>query len=381
MTRVLELLVSLLIVATLVVVVGLLLPSHGHIERSIEVSSPLRQIYDSVNTLRRFPEWSPERRLDPLMQMEYSGQRTGVGAKVTYSGNESVGNGSLEIIASDEDSQVKMDVQNNFVGENKTYTITLNPSESGKTTRIVWAYDVDYGMNLLWRYAGLYIHGKPDATIQTAVGNMSNMLATFPNVDYKDQTIDLVEVTGVPLIVMSTKAPRTLDEVEEATLQAVAKIEAFLGTSGLTRTGPTRTITSNWGDDNYAFDVAVPVDSNTFTVDGQTYTIAPPVVSETIDPGITEKPPERAMGDIDDDGYMVLGDGLRATISYSGLVLTTEYTGSPAALPLLRLQEKAYAETHGYLYSEMNGGRFWDEVIATDEEGVSTFKVNLPVEP
>jgi hypothetical protein len=381
MTRVLELLVSLLIVAALVVVVGLLLPSHGHIERSVEVSSPLRQIYDSVNTLRRFPEWSPERRLDPLLRMEYSGERNGVGAKVSYSGNESVGNGSLEISASDEDSQVKMDVENNFVGENKTYTITLNPSESGKTTRIVWAYDVDYGMNLLWRYAGLYIHGKPDATIQTAVANMSNMLATFPNVDYKDQPIDRVEVTGVPVIVVSTKAPRTLDEVEEATLQAVAKIEAFLTKAGLNRTGPVRTVTSNWGDENYAFDIEIPVDSNTFTLDGQTYTIVPPVVSDTIDPGMTEKPPEKTLGDIDEDGYMIIGDGLRATISYTGLALVTEYTGSPAALPLLRLQEKAYAETHGYLYSEMNGGRFWDEIVATDEEGVSTFKVYLPVEP
>ena len=381
MTRVLELLVSLLIVAALVVIVGVLLPSQGHIERSIEVSSPLRQIYDSVNTLRRFPEWSPERRLDPMLRMEYSGPRTGVGAKVSYSGNESVGDGSLTIVSSDEDSQVKMDVENNFVGENKTYTITLNPSESGKTTRIVWAYDVDYGWNLLWRYAGLYIHGKPDATIQTAVGNMSNMLATFPNVDYKDQPIELVEVTGVPVLVVSTKAPRTLDEVEEATLQAVTKIEAVMAKAGLNKAGPVRTITSNWGDDNYAFDVAIPVDSATITLDDQTYTVTAPVISETTDMSLTEKPPEVQVGDIDADGYMVLGDGVRATVSYTGLALTTEYTGSPAALPLLRLQEKAYAETHGYLYSEMNGGRFWDEVIATDEEGVSTFKVYLPVEP
>ena len=55
MTRVLELLVSLLIVFVLVVVVGVLLPAHGHIERTVEVSSPLRQIFDSVNTFRRFP--------------------------------------------------------------------------------------------------------------------------------------------------------------------------------------------------------------------------------------------------------------------------------------------------------------------------------------
>lgn len=382
MTRVLELLVSLLIVAVLIVVIGLLLPSHGHVERQTEVSSPLRQIFDSVNTLRRFPEWSPERRLDPQLHMEYSGPRTGVGASVSYRGNELVGDGKLTISASDEDSQVKMDVVNNFAGENKTYTITLNPSENGKTTKIVWAYDVDYGWDLMWRYAGLYIHGKPDATVQTAVANMANMLASFPNVDYKDQDIEVTEVTGVPVLVLSTKSPRTLDEVDEATAQAVAKIEAVMKKAGLTQAGPVRTVTSNWGDDNYAFDVSIPVDSATFTMNGQTYTITAPVVSDTVEDDMGEaKPAELKTGDHDEDGYLVVDDGVRAKISYSGLALTTEYTGSPAALPLLRLQEKAFAETHGYLYSEMNGGRFWNEVSATAEDGTQTFKVYLPIEP
>ena len=139
MTRVLELLVSLLIVAALVVGVGALLPDHGHVERTVEVSSPVRQIFDAANTLRRFPEWSPERRLDPQLHMTYDGKRNGPGAVVNWNGNETVGKGKLEIVSSDEDSQVRMAVENDFTGTNKFYTITLNPSENGKTTKIVWA--------------------------------------------------------------------------------------------------------------------------------------------------------------------------------------------------------------------------------------------------
>jgi hypothetical protein len=208
------------------------------------------------------------------------------------------------------------------------------------------------------------------------------MLASFPNVDYKDQDIQEVEVVGVPVLVVSTKAPRTLDEVEDATLTAVARIEAVMEKAGLTQTGPVRTVTTNWGDDNYVFDVSVPVDSATFTLDGNEYTIKAPVLSDTVEDILEEEDAEPlALGDYDEDGYLIIEDGVRAKISYSGRALVTEYSGSPAALPLLRLQLKAFSETHGYLYSEMGGGRFWDEVVETSEDGEETFKVTLPVEP
>lgn len=381
MTRVLELLVSLLIVAALIVIVGVLLPSHGHVERSVVVSNPVRQIYDSVNTLRRFPEWSPQRRLDPKLFMEYEGVRSGPGATVKWRGNETVGNGSLSIVSSEPDSQVKMALEDDSAGTNKTYTITLEPSENKKTTRIVWAYDVDYGWDLAARYAGLYIHGKPDATVQTAVANISSMLAAFPNVDYKDQEIKEEDVAAVPMLFVSTKAPRSLDEVEMATTDAVTKIQAFMAKVGLNQAGPVRTITSNWGDQNYAFDVAIPVDKASVTIDGAFYEITQPQVSDVAEGFVGDKSmDELKAGERDDNGHLYLADGIRATLSYAGKALVTEYSGSAAALPLLRLQEKAFAETHGYLYSEMNGGRFWDEVVSTDEEGMNTFKVYLPIE-
>lgn len=383
MTRVLELLVSLIIVAALVVVVGVLLPSHGRIERSVEVSNPVRQIYDSVNTLRRFPEWSAERRMDPRLNIEYFGPRSGVDAGVNWSGNETVGKGSVKILSTDEDSQVKMAVEDAFSGENKTYTIRLEPAQNAKTTRIFWSYDVDYGWNLLWRYAGLYIHGKPDAMLQTSLANLSSMLATVPNADYKDQDIQPAEVTGVPMLLVSTKAPRTLDEVAEATDQAVARVQAVMKKAGLNQAGPVRTYTTNWGDENYVFDVAIPVDSATFQLDNNSYTIAAAPESSDTDDDLDDEESTKTfnVGDRDDHGNLVLEDSVRATISYSGLALVTEYTGSPAVLPLLRLYEKAYSDTHGYQYSEMGNGRFWDEISATNEDGEATYKVYLPVDP
>jgi uncharacterized protein YndB with AHSA1/START domain len=382
MTRVLEVLVSLLIVFALAVVVGVLLPAHGHVERTVEVSSPLRQIYDSVNTFRRFPEWSALRRFDPQTKMNFEGPEAGKGARVKWSSaTPQVGDGSLEIAQSDQDSKVTMSIDNNWSGENKTYTVTLVPSQNGKTVNINWAYDADYGWNLIWRYAGLYIHGDPASQIALNLSNIAAMLASFPTVDYKDQKIDIMDVTAKPVLLVATKAKRSLEDVADATDTAVKQIEAAMKKTGLTAAGPVMTITTNWGEEDYAFSVAVPVDATTLTLDKQQYTIETPAPKASStgdeDENVTFKP-----GDKDNDGLLVIDDKVRAALWYQGKALVTEYTGSPAALPLLRLMEKAYAETHGYPYAEMGEGRFWDEKTSAPDaaEDQQTFKVYLPIQ-
>jgi uncharacterized protein YndB with AHSA1/START domain len=382
MTRVLELLVSLVITFALVLIVGVLLPAHGHIERHVEVSSPLRQIFDSVDTFRRFPEWSALRRFDPQTRMTLEGPESGQGARVKWSSTvQQVGDGSLEISSSEQDSKTTMTLDNAWSGENKAYTITLVPAQNGKTVTINWAYDVDYGWNLIWRYTGLYINGDPATQIQLNLSNIAAMLASFPNVDYKDVKIDVTDVTARPVLLVATKAKRSLEEVAYATDDAMKLIEAAMKKTGLTAAGPRMTITTNWGEEDYAFSVAQPVDATTFTMDKQQYTIETPAPKPSStgdeDENVTFKP-----GDKDDEGMLVIDDKVRAALWYQGKSLVTEYTGSPAQLPLLRLMEKAYAETHGYPYAEMAEGRFWDELTSAPDaaEDQQSFKVYLPIQ-
>lgn len=388
MIRIFEVLVALLIVFVLAVVVGVLLPSHGHVERTVEVSSPLRQVYDSVNTFRRYPQWSGLRSFDPNVQMTLAGPEAGPGAKVNWtSSSPKVGSGSLTIVSTEQDSKVDIKVENDWAGENKTYTVTLLPQPNGKTIKINVAYDVDYGWNLMWRFAGLYINGDPSAILQSSLNNLSAMLAGFPNTDYKDQDIRVVEVVGKPMLLVETSAPRSLDDVSIATEAALNQIYDTMTKIGLEAAGPITTITSNWGEEEYDFIVAVPVSSNTFTVADQTYTIEPPVVKSVLDEPEEEEevegePAPLATGQRDDSGFLVVDGNVRAAVWYGGRALYTEYTGSPAALPLLRLNQKAYAETHGYKYSEYGLGRFWDEMVSPSDvmEGEQTFRVYLPIQ-
>jgi hypothetical protein len=383
MIRIFEVLIALLIVFLLAVLVGVVLPDHGHVERAVEVPSPVRQVYDSVNSFRRFPQWNGMRAFDPNLKMAVSGPETGVGAKASWtSSSPKVRDGSLTITKTEQDKSVEMTLDNDWIGTNKTYAIELIPAANGKTVKIVESYDVDYGWNLVWRYGGLYINGEPSAIVQGGLASLSQMLAGFPNTDYKDQKIDVVNVESKPVFLVQTKAKRSLDEVADATATAMTEIDAALKKVGLTAAGPRMTITTEWGEEDYTFSVAVPVSAASFTLEDQTYNIETPVPNQS-DEGVDEngQPKVYAPGEKDAKGMLVVDGNVRAALWYGGTALYTEYTGSPAQLPLLRLNQKAYAETHGYRYSEGGTGRFYDELVSPPDTPVDEeiYRIYLPI--
>ncbi len=206
-------------------------------------------------------------------------------------------------------------------------------------------YDVDYGWDLVARYSGMYLEGDPATQINYQLTSLQSMIATFPNVDYKDQAIALQDVTAKPILFVSTTAKRTLDDVSDATDKAMVLLQAAIKKDKLTAAGPRITITTNWGDENYDFDIALPVDHTDVAV----------------------------------------SDPVKVGQSYAGKALMTAFTGSPAQLPLMRLMLKAYAYTHGYVFDESSegNGRFYDELTNADaraSEDAQSFNVYLPIQ-
>ena len=343
MIRLLEVIVALVIVAVLGVLFGVALPDHRHIERSTEVSSPVRQIYDVINGFHSYPSWTALRSYDPKVQLNLIGPDQGNGSSVNWvSGDVRLESGSYTITNAQQDKSVDWDIVNNWRGENKKFVIEINPKPNGKTVTIKMGFDVDYGWDLMGRYSGMYLEGDPATQIQIHLQRLQDMLATFPNVDYKDTQIDLKEVESKPILFVSTTAKRTLDEVADATDKAVTAIQAVVKKNRINVTGPRITVTTNWGDENYDFDVALPVDRS--------------------------------------DGA---ADPVKAGTTYAGKALVTSFTGSPAQLPLSRLMLKAYAETHGYAIDESGEGpgRAYDELTSASNapEDEQSFNVYLPV--
>jgi len=350
MTRLIEILISLAIVAVLFLAVGVVLPSSRHIRESVETNRKLTIVYDTLNSFKRFKAWNVLALRDPRMEIKLSGPDTGVGARLDYvSNNKSlgVGSGSWEITASEPKKRIAVAIENNERGNNKRSEFLLKPTgRSGRNVEITQTYDVDYGWNLIGRYGGLYVSRHVGDGMQLSLSRLSNMLASVPNVDYavkgsKLAGLAVIERPAEHLLVVSAGSIERNNEKIKASMKGNMEwIKRTMDASGLVATGPMRIVSTELGSDTYTFDIVQPVrkgggasadDSDADAEDAEDSEAAPA-------PLATDETP--------------LSVKLQGPVKYVQTkptrTATGSYTGFMAELDNVRNAVRAWALTQGY---------------------------------
>ncbi len=386
MMRVFEFLVALVIVAALGVLAAVVMPGSGHVERQLVIGKDMRQVYDVLDNFRRLPDYSVLRSLDKDVQFNFSGKAYGPGAEISWvSTDPKLGNGGLTIASATPefdkiDSNTKgasivWNLDNSWRGLDKHFTLDLERKGSrGQLTQVTWSYDVSYGWNLINRFANLYIHGDPDTFIQFSLNNLQNVLAGVPNIDYS-QLIPYIEQTQpTPVLLVSTSIERKdgLEALDDAVAKAITEIQAAAKKLGVNVTGPRVLITTNYGDQTYTFDVALPIDSSTLTVNGQSEQLTaatPPALDASAAPAEASTAAavadNVAVGGRDRFGRLVVDGNVRATLAFGGAALKGVWNGTFAGVPQTRDMLKAYAQTHGYKFDDVVNRAY--DIVVTPE--------------
>lgn len=398
MMRVLEFIVALIIVAVLGVVVGVIMPSSGHVERSLVFGKDMRQVYDILNNFRRFQDYASLRQQDPGIQFKLSGKDYGPGSEISWTSTQAgIGEGKLTIARAEpefykvdntvNEAQIIWNLDNGWRGQDKHFTLDLERQGSRhQLTKVTWSYDVAYGFNLVNRYSNLYIHGAPDSMIQTSLGNLQNVLAAVPNIDYGPLVPYVRQTQPTPVLLVSTSIQRSggLAALDEATATAVKQIQDAAKKLGVNVVGPRIIFTTNYGDQTYTFDVALPIDATSLTVAGQSQELTapqPPKLGEE-DPAEAASAPAGASstaaakpagpqpGDHDRWGRLIVDANVRATLAFGEPSLVGVWNGTAAGVPQTREMLKAYAQTHGYTFDEVTH-RLYDIEVQPESKDAS----------
>lgn len=107
------------------------------IERSITIQASPSAVFEQVNDLHLFQNWSPWAKLDPTMKTVFAGPEKGEGATYGWVGNDDVGEGKMTIVKSLPPSMVtiKLEFLKPMAATNETI-FSIEPSALG--TRVNW---------------------------------------------------------------------------------------------------------------------------------------------------------------------------------------------------------------------------------------------------
>lgn len=265
MTRLIEILISLAIVAALFLLIGIVLPSSRFLAEKIETNRKITIVYDTLNNFSRFKDWNAVPQRDPKMQVKISGPAAGVGATYEYDSKE-IGKGSWKIVDSVPNERIAIQIEDERRGHDKRTEFKLkNTGKNNRNVEITQTYKVNYGWDIFGRYAGLYVRSHVGDDMKFGLGKLSNMLASIPNVDYTvyGDRLSGLQVTDIPgehLLVVSAGTLELKDEVLTRSMKANMEwINRAMAANGLVAAGPMRIITTEQGRDKYTFDVAQPV--------------------------------------------------------------------------------------------------------------------------
>lgn len=117
-------------------------PDTIHVERSLVMQGTPAHVLPYGNDFTKFVTWIPWTELDPSQKTEYSDPPAGVGAWYTWSGNDDVGSGRMELLSVEPNAVThKLEFIEPFASSAQS-TLSMKPAGEGKV-EVTWGFDQD----------------------------------------------------------------------------------------------------------------------------------------------------------------------------------------------------------------------------------------------
>jgi hypothetical protein len=171
--------ITLVGIIVLAVLIAYLLPRHLHVERSAVITASPEVVFEQVNVLKNWEKWSPWHRIDPEMEIIYTGPESGEGAVYAWSSiDPSAWQGKLTITESIPHSLITTEID--FVDQGTaTSQYTFRPVEDG--TLLTWSMDTDMGNNPVARYFGLFMDKLLGKDFEKGLQNIQEVVNSIPD--------------------------------------------------------------------------------------------------------------------------------------------------------------------------------------------------------
>lgn len=161
--------IIILAVVAILMIGSVFIPSQVHIERNITIDAPKEMIFQQVNNLQNWTQWSPWL-AGSSSQME--GPDSGVGAAIRFRCGEDTARATrLTITKSDPFEFVEMEVEQKKYSGKSIFKFEELP----EGVRAIWTINADMGKKPFRKYYGLFLDKIVGREIEESLINLKNL--------------------------------------------------------------------------------------------------------------------------------------------------------------------------------------------------------------
>lgn len=244
------------VLIVLILLAGLFLPQKAHVESSIMIHANPDIIFDQVNDLRSWENWSPWTTEDTTMKITFGNKTEGTGATYSWKSLHS-GNGSLVISKSDPYTFIQTEL--NFHSAGKAYS-PWKFEQEGKFTKVTWAYD-NPELSYLERYFVVLFRKNMLKLLHKGLVGLKSTSEKL-----RLSRVSEVSVVNIPeRNVMAVRDSADKADFIAAVNKTTAKVKKYLDIRKIDTIGKPFTIIHDWQDTaSIVYQCAFPIPARTW---------------------------------------------------------------------------------------------------------------------
>lgn len=259
MKLLLRILIGLAVLLLIVFFVGAMaLPDRVRVERTTRIDRPPGMVFAVANDLRRFNDWSPWAGHDPDAEYRFEGPARGAGAQMHWTGNASVGTGSIRIVESEAPARVVTEVSFEGFDAPARAELRIAP-EDADASSVTWTFDAALeGASARW--FGLLMPRHLGEDYERGLAALKREVESLPAPDSHASTVTETTLMPLDVIVIAGSAPAgDMAAVAAALGESYGRLVAYAMEHGLEITGSPMTLTAELPGDVWQFEAALPV--------------------------------------------------------------------------------------------------------------------------
>lgn len=250
--------IVLIVVASLlaiVLVTPLFLPSGFTVSRNIDISATPDAVFTYINDFKKWESWSPWYQKDSSLQFTYTGEASGVGAKVTWSSKKS-GDGQMDITESEAPGKMVYNIRiSGFTEFSGSFFI----KETDGGVQVTWT---DYGtVSYLGRWMAVAAEKFMAPDLEQGLSNLKKVVESNPGKGAAAFTLSPIEIAETnPVAIYSITDTCRPEEISNKLAELYGELAALMLKKKVASIGPPMAFYHTFQKDKVVLEAALPIE-------------------------------------------------------------------------------------------------------------------------